>query len=140
MWGGGVGVEVVEVVKGHQVSLPVLPKEGLLRDRLSVSWWLNESEPLHHGLFVFVAKTRQPLFQLQTATTHTHTDSTGKAWRHLEKEDFSWLFLCLFKNESWKWKKPCLLWCFAHFELLCLIIFQLFAHILFHLDANQHGL
>lgn len=31
----GVGVEVMEVVKGYQVSLPALPKEGLLRDRLS---------------------------------------------------------------------------------------------------------
>lgn len=69
-----VGVAVMEVVKGHQVSLPPLPKEGLLRGRLSVSCWLNENEPLHHGLFVFVARTLQPLIQLVTAPMHT--DST----------------------------------------------------------------
>lgn len=40
----------MEVVKGHQASFPLLPKEGLLCDRLLVSCWPNENILLHHGL------------------------------------------------------------------------------------------
>lgn len=68
-----VGVEVVEVVKGHQVSLPPLPKGGLLPDRLSVFYRPNEKVRLHHGVFVFVPDTQRPLIQLAAAATHTHS-------------------------------------------------------------------
>lgn len=68
-----VGVEVMGVVKGHQVSLPPLPKERRLRGPPSFSCWLNENLLLHHRLFVLVTKTLQPLIQLAPAHTHTHT-------------------------------------------------------------------
>lgn len=69
-------VEVMEVVKGHQASFPLLPKEGLLCDRVIVSRFPVGLMRTHNCIMVWVflvTKTLRLLSQLVNAPIHTDT-------------------------------------------------------------------
>lgn len=75
-------LEVMEVVKGHRASFPLLPKEGLLLcDRLLVSCWPNENAQLHHGLGFF---SHQNTATSESAGECSHTHRHQKASKTVE--------------------------------------------------------